>query len=269
MLEITDCGEVTQIKMGRELDGRVLYRVAAYLVDGLLIDTGCKHTAEELLEYLQGRQVRDVIITHYHEDHIGGNSLLQQKLNVNIWAHARSIPLINSSPRLYPYQELVWGYPESSTVQALPGNEIKTEKYCFQVLETPGHSVDHVVFIEPSRGWCFSGDLFVSERIKVLRPEEDAGAIMRSMQKLLDRGHDFALFTSIGKKVPNGREALGSCLDYLKSLAREVKLLHQQGLSEGHIMDRIFGGESSMAELTNGQFSSINLINSLLKSGSA
>lgn len=33
-------GKVTQIKMGRDYEGRVLYWVAAYLVDSLLIDTG-------------------------------------------------------------------------------------------------------------------------------------------------------------------------------------------------------------------------------------
>lgn len=265
MLETTDYAGITQIKMGRELDGAVLYWVAAYLVDGLLIDTGCKHTAEELLEYLQDRKVRDVVVTHYHEDHIGGNSLLQQKLTAKIWAHSRTISLINSDLQLYPYQELVWGYPEPSTVQALPGDEIRTDKYCFQVVETPGHSADHVVLIEQSRGWCFSGDLFVSERIKVLRPEEEIKTIMRSMQKLVDRGDDLTLFTSIGKIVPEGRKALVSCLDYLDKLEHEVKLLHEEGLSEYQILDRVFGGESSMADLTNGQFACINLIYSLLK----
>ncbi|MEW5785669.1 MAG: MBL fold metallo-hydrolase [Bacillota bacterium] len=269
MIESAAYGAVTQIKMGRELDGRVLYWVAAYLVDGLLIDTGCSHTAAELLEYLRDRQPRDAIMTHYHEDHVGGCSLLQQKLNVKLWAYARSLPLLNSAPRLYPYQELVWGYPEPAAVQALPGDEFRTENCRFQVVETPGHSADHVVLIEPSRGWCFSGDLFVSEKIKVLRPEEEIGGIMRSMRKLLDRGQDLVLFTAIGKIVPDGRRALSSCLAYLENLGRSVQLMHQEGFSENQIVERLFGGESSMADLTNGQFTTSNLIRSLLKSGLA
>ncbi len=50
MLQINHFGPVTQIKIGRELEGRVLYWTAAYLVDGLLIDTGCPHTPERLVD---------------------------------------------------------------------------------------------------------------------------------------------------------------------------------------------------------------------------
>ena len=43
MLRAAQVGDVTEIKMGRSLDGRTaLYWVAAYLIDGILIDTGCR-----------------------------------------------------------------------------------------------------------------------------------------------------------------------------------------------------------------------------------
>jgi hypothetical protein len=45
MLEEKKLGASTQIMMGREIDGTVYYWTAAYLVDGLLIDTGCSYTA--------------------------------------------------------------------------------------------------------------------------------------------------------------------------------------------------------------------------------
>ena len=35
MLKVNPLGEVTQIMMGREMDGTVLYWTSAYLVDGL------------------------------------------------------------------------------------------------------------------------------------------------------------------------------------------------------------------------------------------
>ena len=41
MIESQDYAGVTQIRMSREFDGKPVYWVAAYLVDGLLIDTGC------------------------------------------------------------------------------------------------------------------------------------------------------------------------------------------------------------------------------------
>lgn len=265
MIEIFQHDSITQFKMGRELDGRVLYRVSAYLVDGLLVDTGCRHTAEELLAALRGREVRDAVCTHYHEDHIGGNRLLQEQLKIKVWAHPRTIPLIERAPALYPYQELVWGYPEPAELLPLPGDLFQTEKYRFEVVESPGHSEDHVVLIEPDKGWCFSGDLFVSEKIKVLRPEEEVGAIMCSMEKLLKLPHELILFTSIGKIVPEGRAALRACLEYLQDLGRDVKQLQQEGLSDSETVERVFRGESSLADLTNGQFAGENLVRSLLK----
>lgn len=264
MIEISEFGAVTRFKMGRELDGRVLYWVSAYLVDGLLIDTGCRHTAEELASALHERQVREIIFTHYHEDHIGGGKLLQERLSIKIQAHPRTIPLVNRAPALYPYQELVWGYPELPVIHPLSGEIFRTRQYEFQVMETPGHSADHVVLIEPNQGWCFSGDLFVSEKIKVLRPEEDVGQMMRSMESLLLLPHDLVLFTALGKIIPEGRPALRACLDYLRALSREAKRLQDTGLGAGEIVESIFGGESSLADLTNGQFAGEHLVRSLL-----
>lgn len=264
-------GDITQLKMGRDLDGRVLYWVAAYLVDDLLIDTGCRHTAEELIDYLEDKPVQLVYVTHYHEDHIGGCALLQEKLNLKTRANPHSIELAGSAPPLYPYQELVWGYPRSAEFLELTGAELKTENYTFQVVETPGHSPDHTVLIEPEHGWCFSGDLFVSEKIRVLRPEENIKAIMQSMEDLLfyepaDPNQELTLFTSIGRVVTQGRESIRNCLDYLEDIGAEAACMHHdQGLSTEEIVERLFNGESSLAELTNNQFASKHLINSLLK----
>ncbi len=78
--------------MGREMDGAVLYWTAAYLVDGLLIDTGCAFTAEELICFLREHEVKQVVNTHHHEDHVGANYLIQRELGLDIFAHATAVP---------------------------------------------------------------------------------------------------------------------------------------------------------------------------------
>ncbi|MDW7740470.1 MAG: MBL fold metallo-hydrolase [Bacillota bacterium] len=173
MLESSRYGEVIQLIMGREMSGQVLYRVAAYLVDGLMIDTGCSHTAEELLDFARREKIERVYLTHYHEDHIGACALLQKELEIDIYANPITISLIHTPHQLYPYQELVWGYPEAADVEPIKERKIITKNYRFEVMDTPGHSKDHTALIEPELGWCFTGDLFVSEKLKVLRPEED------------------------------------------------------------------------------------------------
>ncbi|MGB9905057.1 MAG: MBL fold metallo-hydrolase, partial [Desulfotomaculales bacterium] len=152
MIERRQYDEVTQFKMGRSVNGRVLYWVAAYLVDGLLIDTGPAHTARELLAELRGERVEKAVNTHYHEDHAGGNALLKRELGIEIFAPRRSIEKMAGERSLYPYQELVWGYPEPSRPKPL-GDEITTRRYLFEVIKTPGHSEDHVVLWLPEKGW--------------------------------------------------------------------------------------------------------------------
>lgn len=265
MIEANQFEEIVQIKMSRELRGKPLYWVAAYLVDGLLIDTGCKHTADELLKFLEEQTIKLAVNTHYHEDHIGANYLLKQKFGIGIFAHCESVPLINQVPQLYPYQEMVWGYPEPTEVDCLP-EKLETDHLHFEVVETPGHCKGHIALVEPEKGWCFSGDLFVSERPKVVRPEENIREIMRSMKRLVELKTDrLILLTSMGNVVQDGRRALQSCIEYLQDVSQRAKQLKKKGLSIDAIRDELFDRESHLAGFTDGQFSSKNLIRAVLR----
>lgn len=251
------------------MGGRPLYWVAAYLVDGLLIDTGCRHTAGELAGFLEGKDIRLVVNTHHHEDHVGANALIREKFEAGIMAPPLAVPLIGRVPVLNPYQELVWGVPEPSPAEPL-AETLKTGKFTFRVVGTPGHCEDHVALLEPNMGWCFSGDIFVSESQKVLRADEDINIIARSVERLLKiKTGRLVLFTSIGAVVEDGRRALKSYLDYLRDLFLRVKQLYREGLAPDAIRDRVFGRESAMSQLTGGHYSSENMIRSILCNGPA
>jgi glyoxylase-like metal-dependent hydrolase (beta-lactamase superfamily II) len=265
MIEIHEFEQVTQIKMSRKLNGRALYWVAAYLVDGLLIDTGCSFTSGELVTWLRDKNVRQVVNTHFHEDHIGGNKDIMNALRVPVYAHPDSIPLIAARPSLYPYQEIVWGYPEPTEALPLP-DTITTDSFTFKVIDTPGHSKGHIALWEKSRGWCFSADLFSRETIKFIRPEENIGEIAASMRMLASLpGGRLVLFTSVGKIVEDGRTALTACADYLFGLAEKVKSLAREERSVDEILVAAFGNETDFSKFTNGQFSTRNLVESLLR----
>jgi glyoxylase-like metal-dependent hydrolase (beta-lactamase superfamily II) len=265
LIKVNRFGDVTQVKMGREYQGRVLYWTAAYLVDGLLIDTGCSHTSEELTRFLEGQHPDLAVNTHHHEDHVGANHQLQQRFKTSIMASRESAPLIAQSPKLLPYQELVWGYPVPTMVDILPGH-LETETYRFNVIETPGHCTGHVAFVEMTRGWCFTGDLFISREPKAMRPEEDIYEIARSMKKLVDLKTDrLILFTGLGNVVEDGKAVLQACIDYIRSLSKRAKELERQGLSASVMVNQLFGRESVLAGLTDGHISSENVVRALLR----
>lgn len=267
MLETAAYEDVVQIRMSREVDGRGIYWVAAYLIDGLLIDTGCMFTAHELVQYLMDKKVSMAVNTHFHEDHVGANRLILERFGVRIYAHVDSIPLIAAKQFLYPYQEFVWGYPEISTTLPVP-QVIKTEKYAFEIIDTPGHSAGHISLIERSKGWCFSGDIYSRITMKFIRPEEDVAELISSMEKLISLDMDrLVLFTSVGKIIEDGRRELSDTIAYLRGLAGNVQALMHKGHDADEIMRELFGGEHSFADLTNNQYSTRNLIHSLIKMG--
>jgi glyoxylase-like metal-dependent hydrolase (beta-lactamase superfamily II) len=267
MIETTVFEGITQIRMSREIGGNPVYWVAAYLVDGLLVDTGCSYTAEELLNFLAGKPLRQVVNTHFHEDHVGGNRLLQEKLGVEIFAPRDSVPRIGREAKLFPYQEMVWGHPQPTEVRPLPP-VVRTPNHIFEVIETPGHSEGHAVLVEKSRGWCFSGDLFAREKMKFIRPEEEMGETVASMRRLISLPTDrLILFTSVGRIVEDGRQALQSSISYLEEFSRRARELAERGLGVPEIIRELFGGEHAFAELTNGQYTTENLVRSVLKMG--
>jgi len=72
------------------------------------------------------------------------------------------------------------------------------------------------------------------------------------------------LFTSVGKIVEDGRRELSDTINYFNELAGQVAILLQKGCDTDTIINTLFGGEHSFADLTNGQYTTRNLVNSLI-----
>ena len=52
MLKINHFDGVTRFDMARDFAGRGRYWTTAYLVDGMMVDTGCAHSVSELVNAL-------------------------------------------------------------------------------------------------------------------------------------------------------------------------------------------------------------------------
>jgi glyoxylase-like metal-dependent hydrolase (beta-lactamase superfamily II) len=264
MLATTEYGQVTQIKLCRYPDNPG-GTVSAYLVDSLLIDSGPAHTAEELSDFLKDKGVKIVVNTHYHEDHIAANALLKERYGVELLAHPLAVNKINRPATLYPYQEEVWGYPIPSQVKEI-GDTVTTQHFRFEVIYTPGHDRDHICLFEPKHGWLFTGDLFVGTRPNVVRPMDDVRQIIADLKKVKDlKPH--ILFPAPGKVRTEPVPMLEQTIRYLEDLGQKVMELHDKGLSPADIMKQIFGTEAPLAEFTQQQFSSLNMVKSFLKTG--
>lgn len=64
------------------------------------------------------------------------------------------------------------------------GEVIEAGRYRFQVISTPGHSLDHICLYEAERGWLFTGDLLVGGRDRALREGYDFWGIIASLKRI-------------------------------------------------------------------------------------
>jgi glyoxylase-like metal-dependent hydrolase (beta-lactamase superfamily II) len=263
MIATREFEEVLQIKLCRYTEFIPAATVSAYLVDGLLIDSGPAHTAGELAEFFRDKKINTVVNTHFHEDHIAANRLLQERYGVEIFAPPLSVDKINKPAILYPYQEEVWGYPVPSQVRPL-GRSIKTEKFSFEVIPTPGHDRDHVCLFEYQKGWLFSGDLYVGTRPLVCRPMDDQWQIIEDL-KTVRNLKPRILFPAPSNIIIEPGEKLNKVSAHLEALGRQIEELHKTGLTIEAIRQEIFGEENPSAQRTQQQFSSENMIRSFLR----
>jgi len=269
MLKIDYYGNITRFELGRSLLGRWRYWTVAYLIDGLMIDTGCAHTARELAAALDENSLRRIVNTHSHEDHIGGNDLLQRTRNrLEIFAHPRALPIL-ANPRdtqpLQPYRRLFWGYPMPSQGSALTEEaRLETEHHTFQVIYTPGHSPDHLCLYEPDKGWLFTGDAYTGGKDRAMQPGYDPWQIIVSLKHLAKLPSD-KLFPGCARVRENPARALGDKIAYLEETGEQVLDLHNRGWEIEKIAKKLFGGPMPVEFFTLGHFSRRNMVRAYLK----
>jgi len=255
---------VVKLHLARGLLGRPLYFTAAYWVDGLLIDTGCAHTARQLVSALKGWRIEQIVNTHSHEDHIGANAQVQELCRCPILAHPDALPILHN-PRLQPlqlYRRLFWGWPKPSQGSPI-GDSVETDRFHFQVLHTPGHSPDHICLFEPEHGWLFSGDTYIGGQDRALRKGYDIHGIIASLKKLADLPVT-TVFSGSGTVRSNGVQPLEEKIAYLEELGEQIRSLWEQGLSPRKIRHRVLGRELPITYVTLGHFSGLRLIRSYI-----
>lgn len=264
MIKRKQIGPVTQFLMGRVIDGSLIRAMACYYVDGLLIDSGTVHVSCELADAFSALPIHTLVNTHHHEDHIGNNSWFQKHCKLGpALAHPLAVPIIEkTSPLIQPlaeYRLRTWGDPPASSAQAI-GQEIITENYRFKVLETPGHTPDHISLLESERGWLFAGDLYFGEKVIEIHRDEDPDLMLNSLMKLLRYDFEY-LFCSSGKVLPgNARRAIVAKIAFWEEQRELVRYLYQQGLAAEEIRDRLYGPESSLYQKCEEELGKIHLV---------
>jgi ribonuclease/clavin/mitogillin len=254
---------------------------SCYYIDGILIDSGAPASVNDLRDFVKSiskkQKIIKCIITHAHEDHSGGAHLLNTEFNIPIYAHKKAIPLLKRESNYPQYRQIAWGEKRKPVIAKEVPKRLKTAnyKFTFEIFPMPGHAPELIALVEQSREWAFVSDA-IQPRYKMLFGhnsdiQENLAEIVESMKIFLDYTKSFNdLKVFISGHGVYGREIIQQKIEEIKSLHIKVHDLYLKFSEEGYnpkilkkVLKEIFGRETAIGKLTNGDLSTMNLIKSL------
>lgn len=238
--------------------GPVKMNVFSFAVDGILIDTGAQSLLPSFRSFFEQADFEQVMLTHFHEDHIGCAAWIKEQRDIPFYIHKDSVERC-SKEYIYPkYRQYFWGQSEPFQAQAI-GETFQSKNATWDVINTPGHTQDHLAFLNKETGALFTGDLFIQEKTKVILAEENIVDTLQSLRKLLT--YDFKdMYCCHAGYIEDGHKEIKNKIDHLEVLQSQIINLHKKGMSVEEITAQLFPRVYPIVETSEGEWSAIHIV---------
>jgi ribonuclease/clavin/mitogillin len=188
----------------------------------------------------EGLSVREIILTHYHPDHVGGVSALSAHLGrgVTVAAHALTAEALGgtiSVDRLIEDEEII----------ELDG----TPALSLRALHTPGHTRGHLCFYEERTGALLTGDNILGlGSVLINPPEGNMRDYISSLERLRALPHLTVLFGGHGPAMGNPLAKIDEYINHrLEREANILKAVREEALTPQEIVTRVYTDVSPKA----------------------
>lgn len=257
MLTLHEHDDVTRIQMSSWASRLAGFDVSAFLVRGVLIDTGFPRAWPELRRLLETRRPRATIVTHSHEDH-AGNVAPIAAMGIPITLDTRTEAILRERPHILPYRLVVWGRPDALTASVA---RVESD-HGLEFVPTPGHADDHHVVWDPSTRTIFSGDLWLGVRARIFHEHEDPYRIVQSLRQVLAR-EPRRMFDAHRGLVTDPRNALSAKIAWMTETIGTIERRIAEGWSDTAILRRVLGGEELTGWVSQREYARVNFVRSV------
>ncbi|MFK0573013.1 MBL fold metallo-hydrolase [Endozoicomonas sp.] len=253
---------VEGIRCGRKNNVNTSFIV--YRFGDTVIDTAPSNQWRYIKPFIREKTIRQILLTHHHEDHSGNAVNLQQLTGVTPMAAEGTRTIMEQGFSIPLIQKYLWGKSPAIRLAPLPDTIELEDGSTLEAIAAPGHAEDMVCFYSSEHGFIFTADLYISRTIRYMRDDENLTVLIKSIRKVLARDFETLLCPHRGV-VLQGKQALQEKLNNLLELCEKAQHLHHQGQSVKQITRNILGTEDGMSYLTGFSFSKRNLIRESLK----
>src|SRR5262245_18466805 len=112
---------------------------SVYRIGDTLIDTAGSRVAAALVAALRSDPPRRILLTHQHEDHVGGVGALRRAFgHIPVYVARSYLPLLATVDRIPDYRARYWGNPEliSDAIAFDPGDVFEVDGLPLDTLAT-------------------------------------------------------------------------------------------------------------------------------------
>jgi glyoxylase-like metal-dependent hydrolase (beta-lactamase superfamily II) len=178
----------------------------------VVIDPGCYEKSEEqaLDNYIKTNalQVKYLLNTHGHVDHVLGNAFVKHTYKVSLYIHPqdeatlRSVQVYAPSYGFVHYQALA---PDHFLNE---GDKVSFGTSTLEIIFVPGHAPGHIAFYNKEEKFCIGGDVLFQRSIgRTDLPGGNYTTLIKSIRtKFFPLGDDMVVYPGHGESTTVGEE---------------------------------------------------------------